>query len=82
MPDFITLIENLSKIDRYHTSSIGNLNTAQSLAISAKISILKVMYLNNIIKHTIGQMCISKGQLISKGLFGVIVWTKNPIKLF
>ena len=34
MPDFITLIENLPKIDRYHTSSIGNINTAQSLAIS------------------------------------------------
>ena len=23
-----------------------------------------------------------KGQLISKGLFGVIVWTKNPTKFF
>ena len=37
MPDFITLIENLSKIDCYHTSSIGNINTAQSLAMPAKI---------------------------------------------
>ena len=25
---------------------------------------------------------IAKGQLISKGLFGVIVWTKNPTKIF
>jgi hypothetical protein len=39
MHDFITLIENLPKIDRYHTSSIGNINTAQSLAISTKTSL-------------------------------------------
>ena len=24
----------------------------------------------------------TKGQLISKGLFGVIVWTKKPTKVF
>ena len=27
-------------------------------------------------------LVICKGQLISKGLFGVIVWTKNPTKIF
>ena len=75
MPDFITLIENLPKIDRYHTSSIGNINTAQSLAISKKI-ILKVMYLDNIIMHSfIGQMCVSKIEF-------TVLYTRQIITLF
>ena len=27
-------------------------------------------------------MVLAKGQLISKGLFGVIVWTKKPTNFF
>ena len=41
---------------------------------------VRILHLKN--DEMQGSKYVGKGQLISKGLFDVIVWTKKPIKYF